>query len=313
MGIKNQVQAPKEDYQRGFSEFLKNFSTALAQGEIIQSAIVIAYYALFSIFPIIIIIGNLIPMLHISASTIEEYLTLLFPSQVEAFLLPIVKSLLTSKSNGYLSFGVLVAIWSFSCLINAIRIGMNRIYGVHGEELKQNFLQFLWVRTLTVLTTTAIILLFTLVGVVFIFGQQILGIVKPVLTNTLFLQIQKVLSFKYHVVMILLIIVIFYFNRVLPNIKIKKPAIWPGLVTTVAGWWLLSFAFSWYLRNFNIGWQNYGIIGIFIMFMFWLYMLALIMLIGTCINAAIVTMRHGDLNYSYTTIVKKEKNNIDES
>ena len=95
-----------------------------------------------------------------------------------------------------------------------------------------------------------------------------------------------------------MMIAVFYLNYVLPNIKLKKRVIWPGALTTVFGWFVLSYLFSFYLHNFHISWENYGIVGTFIMFMLWLNLTALLLLFGTCINAAIVQMRVGKIPYS---------------
>ena len=88
-----------------------------------------------------------------------------------------------------------------------------------------------------------------------------------------------------------MIIAVAYLNYVLPNIKLKKRKIWPGVFVTVLGWIILSFGFSFYLHNFPISWENYGIIGTFIIFMLCLYLSAMMLLFGTSINATIVRLK----------------------
>ena len=277
--------------------FYKTLSGKISNGEIVVSSIVIAYYILFSIFPIIIIVGNILPLFHINTAPIAEYLRLVFPDQVSEFIMPIINSLLKSNSTGYISFGIIFAIWSFSSLVNAIRIGMNRIYGVHQAELKQKLLIVVWTRSITVILTTLMIIVFTAVALVFIFGQQVLEFLKPIFSFSVG-EIQRILNYRYPVVFIIMMIAVFYLNYVLPNIKLKKRVIWPGALTTVFGWFVLYYLFSFYLHNFHISWENYGIVGTFIMFMLWLNLTALLLLFGTCINAAIVQMRVGKIPYS---------------
>ena len=43
------------------ANFIQLLSKHISQGEINQNSIIIAYYVLLSIFPIIIIIGNVLP------------------------------------------------------------------------------------------------------------------------------------------------------------------------------------------------------------------------------------------------------------
>lgn len=278
-------------------KFYSVLSGILTQGEILQSSIVIAYYILFSIFPIIIIIGNILPLFHIPTAPIAEYLGVIFPDEVSRYIMPIVNSLLKSNSTGYISFGILLALWSFSNLVNAIRIGMNRLYDVHRVELKLSLLNFLWTRTFTVILTTVMIIVFTGVSLIFIFGQQVLDFLEPIFRISTG-EIKKLFSYKYPVVIVIMLIAVSYLNYVLPNIKLNKRIIWPGTLITVVGWVLLSFVFGFYLNKFPLSWKNYGIIGTFIIFMLWLNLASILLLFGTSINAALTKIKYGQLEYS---------------
>ncbi|TSO25969.1 YihY/virulence factor BrkB family protein [Lactobacillus sp. LL6] len=287
----------KEGILHHLKEFYPVLSAKISKGEITVSSIVIAYYILFSIFPIIIIVGNILPLFSIDINPIADYIRMVFPDRVAEFIMPIVKSLLKSNSTGYISFGIIFAIWSFSSLVNAIRIGMNRIYGVHKTELKQNFLMAIWTRGFSVFLTTLMIVIFTAAALIFIWGQYILENLKPYLAFSV-QEIQKILSYRYPVVMIIMILAVWYLNFALPNIRLKKRVIWPGVLTTVAGWSILSYLFGFYLNNFKISWENYGIVGTFIIFMLYLNLSSLLLLFGTCINATIIQLRVGQVPYS---------------
>lgn len=278
-------------------KFYQTWSAILSEGEIFQSSIVIAYYILFSIFPIIMIVGNILPLFHIDTKPIADYLSFIFPDQVSKYIMPIINSLLKSNSTGYISFGIILALWSFSNMVNAIRIGMNRLYGVHNTELKLSILSFLWTRSFTILLTTLMILVFTGVGLVMIFGQQILEFLRPIFSISVG-EIKRVFSYRYPVVILMMIIAVVYLNYVLPNIKLRKRIIWPGTFVTVISWSLMSYLFGFYLRNFPISWENYGIIGTFIIFMLWLNIISLLLLLGTSVNAAITRLKYGRLEYS---------------
>lgn len=241
--------------------------------------------------------GNILPFLHIDINPIADYLRMVFPDRVSDFIMPIVKSLLKSNSTGYISFGIVFAIWSFSSLVDAIRIGMNRIYGVHRVELHQNMLMAIWTRGFSILLTTLLILVFTAVAIVFIWGQAILETLKPYLAISVN-EIQKILSYRYPVVILIMIIAVYYLNIALPNIRLKKRVIWPGVLTTVICWSGLSYLFGFYLNNFKISWENYGIVGTFIIFMLYLNLSSLLLLVGTSVNAAIIKMRFGNVEYS---------------
>ncbi|WEV71329.1 YihY/virulence factor BrkB family protein [Lactobacillus sp. ESL0785] len=277
--------------------FYKTLSLKFSQGEVLTSAIVIAYYVLFSIFPLIIIIGNILPLFHINTTPIASYIDLIFPDRIAKFIMPIINSLLKRKSTGYISFGIILAIWSVSSLVNAIRIGMNRVYGVRAIELRQKWQVTVWTRSITILLTNLMIIIFTLLSLTLIFGQQVLEFLRPIFFFSVG-EIEKIFSYRYPVVLIILIFTLYYLNYVLPNIRLKKRVIWPGVLTTLVGWLLLSYLFSFYLHHFHISWENYGIIGTFIIFMLWLNIASILLLLGTCVNAAITALRVGQVQYS---------------
>ncbi|WEV43164.1 YihY/virulence factor BrkB family protein [Lactobacillus sp. ESL0684] len=280
-----------------FVQFYKNLSLRFSRGEVLTSAIVIAYYILFSIFPAIIIIGNVLPLFNIDTAPIAGYLKLIFPSQITEYIMPIVNSLLKSNSTGYISFGILVAIWSVSSLVNAIRIGMNRIYGVRSTELKQSWRITVFTRTFTILLTNIMIIIVTLLSLMLIFGQEVLEFLQPFLAFPIE-TIEKIFNYRYPVLVIILLSILYYLNYVLPNIKLKKRVIWPGVFTTLISWWLLSSLFGFYLHHFHISWENYGIVGTFIIFMLWLNLASIFLLLGTCVNAALVAKNTANVQYS---------------
>lgn len=291
------MEKEKNRLGKKLGQFILTLRTTLSQGEIFDSSIVIAYYILFSIFPIIIIIGNVLPLFHIDTAPIAKYLNFVFPDQVSSFIMPIINSLLKTTSTGYMSFGILLAIWSFSNLVNAIRLGENRLYGVHQIELRLSIVNFIWTRVITVAFTALMIIIFTFVSIALVFGQQLLNFLSPIF-NLPVKEINRLFSYRYPVVIIVMFMAIYYLNYVLPNIKLKKRVIWPGVFTTVAGWLALSFLFSFYLHHFPITWENYGIVGTFIIFMLWLNIAAFLFLFGVAVNATIIHNRVGDLEYS---------------
>lgn len=291
------MKKEKNRLGKKLGQFLLTLRTTLSQGEIFDSSIVIAYYILFSIFPIIIIIGNVLPLFHIDTAPIAKYLNIVFPDQVSSFIMPIVNSLLKTTSTGYMSFGILLAIWSFSNLVNAIRLGENRLYGVHQIELRLSIVNFIWTRVITVAFTALMIIIFTFASIVLVFGQQLINFLSPFTTLPVE-EINRLFSYRYPVVILMMILAVYYLNYVLPNIKLKKRVIWPGVFTTSIGWIALSFLFSFYLHHFPITWENYGIVGTFIIFMLWLNIAAFLFLFGVAVNATIIHNRVGELEYS---------------
>ncbi|KRL63838.1 YihY/virulence factor BrkB family protein [Lactobacillus psittaci] len=272
--------------------FFKVLSKRMSHGEINQSSIIIAYYLLFSMFPILIIVGNILPLFHLKTELIEEYLVYVLPTKISEFMIPIVKSVLQKQSTGYISFGILIALWSFSSLTNAMRINMNRIYGVRQEELHFSLGRKMLERIAVILITGLMIVLLVILTFALTFGQELIESLKR-FWGISYLGFESIFAYKWLVLLITMLIVIAYFNFALPNVKKHKRAVWPGVFTTLIGWAILSYLFGLYLSHFKISFENYGIVGTFIIFMLWLNLSSLLFLFGVCINATIDELEYG--------------------
>ena len=283
-------------------EFAKVFSSVFGRGEITQNSIVIAYYLLLSIFPIIIIVGNLLPLLNVKTAPISRYLAIVFPEQVQSFIMPIIDSLLSKGSGGFISFGILIAVWAFSRLINSIRIAMNKIYGVRRIEQSTSIWTTLINRLVTFVATALLVFGLFIFVFVFAFGQQILEFLAPIFKFSM-APYYRIVNFKWPLILLVLVAVISYLNYFLPNISLKKRSLWPGVSVTLAGWVLLSAGFSLYLRYFGTSWSNYGIVGTFIIFMLWLNLSSLLLLFGVVVNSTIDNWRDGQVDYSAGLLV----------
>jgi membrane protein len=81
---------------------------------------------------------------------------------------------------------------------------------------------------------------------------------------------------------ILVTTLLYYFG---PNRKQRWRLVWPGAVLATALWMLATSGFAWYVRN--VGRYNlmYGSIGAGIALLVWMYLMALIALIGCEFNA----------------------------
>ena len=95
---------------------------------------------------------------------------------------------------------------------------MNRIYGVRQQELRFSFGRKLLERGVVVLITGLMIILLTVLTVALTFGQEILDSVKAFLGIN-YLGIESIFTYKWLVLLAVMLVVIAYFNFALPNVK----------------------------------------------------------------------------------------------
>lgn len=258
----------------------------MTDAEIGSSAVVVAYYLLLSLFPILIIVGNILPMLKLNPETVLPYVRELMPVEIYNSLESAFVSLLTKSSTSVLSLSAIVTLWSASRSVNALQRAINKAYGV---EPRNNFLLAKFVSFMMM-----ILIIVAVVGVIVVLGigQQILGWLQSVFGFSLDI-LDTFSALKWPVVVVGLIIVMSLSYRFLPNAKIRLLSVLPGAIFTSVGWIVLSQGFSIYLNYFSPAIASYQIIGSFIILMIWLSVASTIIILGGIINAVVTEFRSG--------------------
>ncbi|WP_122645318.1 YihY/virulence factor BrkB family protein [Enterococcus mediterraneensis] len=269
--------------------FMRFFTIAKRQistSEVGISSIAVAYYLLLSLFPLMIVIGNLLPFLNIDPGEVLPYAKELIPEQVYQFIGPAIEDLLTQSSGGLLSISALVTIWSASQSVNALQKALNKAYGVDDRK------NFIVVRLVSLITI--IFFMGAIVGVALVlgFGKILLDILQPVLQfpDALIDTFQTV---KWPLTIVILLIVLTIIYWLVPNAKIKLRSTLPGSIFATVGWMLLGQLFGLYAKYFASRISGYQIIGSFIVLMIWLNFAATIIIIGGVINGIFAEMKTG--------------------
>jgi membrane protein len=81
---------------------------------------------------------------------------------------------------------------------------------------------------------------------------------------------------------------IFYF---VPNAKVRFRDVWVGAVITGVLWHLAFAGFSWYVRDLSRLDMVHGSITAVILFLFWIYVSAVVLLFGAEVTAAYARLR----------------------
>ncbi len=263
-----------------FFGFVAIFWRRYKKGNISNNSIVLAYYTLLSFFPLLLLIGNLIPLLNLPVQTVLKYVHQIMPENIYTILRPLIKQLLTTNSGGVLSIGVVVALWSASKGISAFQQALNATYDMEGttNAILMRILSFLIV--LLFMGALVIIVLF------FSFGQLLLSYLAPVLN--LSQELVGLLEFIKWPIMVLgvwLILTILY--MIIPIAKVRWRYVWVGALFSMIALVILTQFFTLYLHFFGGAVTTYKTIGTFIVIMLWLDFLAEILLIGGVINATV--------------------------
>lgn len=273
--------------QTGFKGFVKLLIRRFSNANVNDSAAVLSYYTLLSIFPILLIAGNLIAFLHFNTNSVLRYVEPVLPEPVFQTLAPIIRSFLEQGSTGTLSLGVVVTIWSAGRAVSAFQRSINLAYGIEQPNaIISRFFSFILI-LLAIISIVIIAVLFSL-------SEWLGSYLKPWFNlSNHFTDFVGSLRWPISFLFIFLLSGLLY--MVVPSAKVKLRYVWIGAFVTTVGWLLLAQGFSIYIRYFARNITGYQTIGTFIILLIWMNISGFILLAGGVINASVQEWRQGEI------------------
>ncbi|MCQ2570115.1 MAG: YihY/virulence factor BrkB family protein [Limosilactobacillus sp.] len=278
------MQAWKRQLRRTLKVYWYHFN----QARLSSSAAELAYYSLLSIFPAILIVGNVLPMLGVNAKTVLGYLQTGIPTSVYKLIEPVITDFLQHGSGGMLTTGLIVAIWSTSSGVAAFQRNVNHAYGV-AEDLNpiwNRVISFIWI----------IIALMVVFGLVFLYGigEQILQGLQPIFDFNVE-YIHRFAAYRYPVAFIGLFIALTLLYYFVPNAKVRWRYVMIGALVATVLMMALARIFSYYNVLTSTQLSSYRTISGFILMMIWLDFSGMIIMIGATINATTQVLIEGGI------------------
>ncbi|MFD1472790.1 YihY/virulence factor BrkB family protein [Companilactobacillus mishanensis] len=283
-------------------KFSKCIGSAMGDSNIPMASKAITYYILLALFPAVIIVGNLIPLLRLNRPTVIEYIEFILPKDLHSYLMPLIIKVLSESNNGILSIGVVLAVWAISRGTNIAQMSMNQAYGLDVTSLfdERTFFNFIIRRALAFLITFVMLIAAVAVIGIFTFGQAFLNWLIPLVgLDAGFLN--EFSRWKWPIAIVIMMLIVFTLFYFLPNVRLRIHYVLLGTVITTVGILLLSQLFSYYLDYFGTAWNNYGAIGAIILFLLWMNMTVTIFLFGNSVNVGFAEASQGPFLHEKTS------------
>ena len=293
-------------FLRKSETFLKALLKRFNEAEVVNNSIVLAYYLLHSFFPLVMLLGTLLPLFQIRVNTVLEYIETAVPETIYNITEPIVKDFLGSGNGELLSFSLVMTVFSASQAVAAFQRTVNRAYGV--AKYQNPIIN----RVVSFFLTVVIIAIMAVLVFLFSFGQTLVSYLTPILNLPTHL-FALVGQLKWPVTIVGLFVGLSLLYYLVPNAKIRFKYVIPGTVFATIGTMVLSQVFSFYLRIFARSVTSYKTLGTFIAIMFWLNFSAMIIMFGGVLNATWQELREGKIIEtagSLRKVVGKYKINI---
>lgn len=246
----------------------------------------LALNILMALFPFLLFVAGLAGLLGTDdlAARAANLLFEVWPPEIAKPIAAQVTSLLTQPRSDLLTFGAIMSAILASNGVEATRVGLNRAY--RQPETRS----FLYRRAQS--------LVFVLVGAVALLTIAFALVLAPIgwslLMNYLpaFAPFEATfLMWRYALAVLVLAVALMAAHVFLPNRKVALHQCLPGIGLTLSFWILGASAYSIYLQNLNLYAATYaGLAGLMIAIIF-LYIIALILILGAEINASIIRLQ----------------------
>jgi membrane protein len=246
----------------------------------------IAYYALLSLFPFLLLVISLLGSVTADEGDRQAVLGFVFryfPTQLD-----FVTSQLDAFRVARLQLGVgglLALVWGSLGVFGAVTSAVNEAWGV---EKQRSFLKHRLVSFLMLVAAGAVMMIaLAIVSLVEVAERSRFGAIVSGIRG---LYILQSLGFQYLGTLLVIVAVglIFYF---IPNAKTRFRDVWVGAIMTGALWRFAFDGFSWYLGR-NTGMRMiHGSVAAILGFLLWIYVSSIILMYGVEFTASYARMR----------------------
>src|SRR5262245_3817571 len=257
----------------------------LFDDDVFGRAAQLAYYWLFSIFPLLIFLTTLLAFLPMRRD-LDQWIgafSAVLPPEAYTLLNNTFQQIASQQRGGLLSFSILLILWSSSSGMGAIITALNRAYGPGPARAwwKERVLAIALTLGLAVFIMSALALIF--------FGESIGAKIATYFGfSSTFETVWALAQWPIVVGLTLLGVELIYYFA--PNVRRGengKRWEWftPGAVFAVGLWLLISFGLRFYVSRFGHFDATYGALGGVMLLMLWLYLTGVAILVGGEINS----------------------------
>jgi membrane protein len=246
----------------------------------------VALSALMAVFPFLIFVAAIAGFIGEAdlASRVAALLFDTWPKDVAEPIASDVQSVLSHPPSGLLTVSVAITIYLASNGVEAVRTALNRAYRVRETR------SFLFLRTQS--------LLFVVAGAVASLVFAFLGVLGPIIFDWIARYVPEIIPFQTTFLFVRLLVTGLLLAVVLVSAHLWLPAgrppgrsLWPGIVITLTLWLVAAFVFGYYLQRFANYAAYYAGLASVVTAIFFMYLVALIMIFGAEFNAALARRR----------------------
>lgn len=277
------------------------------QDECLEMGAALAYYALFSLFPMILVSLSIVGFLLGPNTGAYDQILIFARDTLPPDAYPIVQTTLLQLHNGSTSasiIGFIILLFIASGFFGALSRSFDKIWHVHPRHRNLNgvrdiALNFIWQRLfafLLVIGASGLVFASMLSNIAVDALQRLLEGFNQHISLLPFDQLQLLPWFRLGGSFITLTLVVMLLYKILPSTRIAWQDIWPGALFTSVLWLILQQLLSNSVISLGSRFRSYGVIGGVMVLMLWIYLTSQIFFLG------------GELTYTYAHLFGSRRN-----
>lgn len=240
-----------------------------------RDAAELAYYLLFSLFPLIIFLNAAISTLHLSSDVLMDSLGLALPSQASDILAAYL-SYIQGLDTPFLLYACLVlAVYAVSRSISSLMNSLTRAYGLNRQGV---FHVAAGVICAVLLLASVVVLL----ALMMVSQNLLLWLDQYITVPALLIRLWDLL--RVLVAPLFLFIMLAFLYAVVGYGRYRFSQALPGAGFAVVLWYLSTTAFSYYVNNMSRYSVLYGSLAAFMVLMLWFYLTGVVIILGGELN-----------------------------
>lgn len=245
-----------------------------------------AYYLILAFFPFLVLLANLATFTPLVDQTVLEQMKQIMPRDAYGVVSDTIADIMDGNRISALIISLSATLLASSNGFIAIMRGLNKAYDA--KETRS-----FWItRGLSLIFTALVALLLAVNVVLIVFGERILSYVERRFHLT-FLVVAAGQLMRILLPLALIFIVLLLLYRYIPNHRMSFRQQVPGALFAALVWVGASLLFSFYVARFTDYSLIYGSLGGIIILIVWLYLSSAVLLLGSEINAALVSRQAG--------------------
>ncbi|MFT5891334.1 MAG: membrane protein [Dokdonia sp.] len=266
---------------------IKTYLTGIVRGTLSARAGSIAYSFFMAIFPALLFLLNLIPIIPVPdfQNKFMGFIYDLIPRQSLVFFQPVFDDIIQNPRTGLLSFGAIFALILMTNGVNAIFSGFEGSFNVY---INRSFF-----RQYSIALGVAIVLALLLVTTitVLIYFEYVLNILRDrdMVSDSTDVTLVSIGSYIFFVSMIYTAVATLYYFGTKQGKTSKFFS--PGALMTTILFMLTTYLFGIYIDNFSNYNELYGSIGALLIMMLYIWLNSNLLLLGFELNAALQKLK----------------------